>query len=742
MIRDPLVERPANKVRSMLRLFASDVEDKPWFNDREMWPSYLTMLATQRFNRFNLSLSLGYDFLRGVTDAYFLFPYPFLFAVPGYNVRVPQLDDSERDHNLEMLRFISEQTVMRGLQFQLGLWMHGYEWIDSPKANYTIEGLNRAAHGPYCRDAIRLLLQKCPAIGGVTLRTHGESGVEEGSYDFWKTVFDGVATCGRRVEIDLHPKGLDQTMLDNALSTRQPVTVTPKFWAEHLGMPYHQADIREIEVPKEGKQTSRLMNLSEGSRSFMRYGFGDLMRERRPYRIVHRVWPGTQRLLLAGDPQFTAAYSRAFSFCDSDGAEIMEPLSFKGRRGSGIAGDRCAYADHSLKPRWDWQKYEYTHRIWGRLLYNPDSDSDPWRRYSQKHFGPAAHELELALASASRILPIITTAHLPSAANNLYWPEMYANHSFFDLSHPGPYSDTPAPKVFGNVSPLDPQLFYRINDFADDLLGGQQSGKYSPLEVAQWIDDLAKSVEEHFSRAVVQISDKQTTEYRRLAADCQIQSGLGRFFAAKFRSAVLYRLFEKSGERLALTSCIDQYRRARSSWEKLANIAQGIYMRDVTVGELPQLHGHWLDRLPAIDRDIEVISSQLETTKPAASDPSVAHIVDLVLGPASRKSLHALHQPPASFVPGQPLTAGLMLESSVATATLFYRHVNQAERFNRIGLTGLERFLSATIPAAYTSSPYPIQYYFEVRSRTGFAFLYPGFSTALTNQPYFVIRGA
>jgi len=136
---DLIAEQPANTVRSVTRLFVSDVEDKPWFNDREMWPRYLTMLATQRFNRFNLSLSLGYDFLRRVTDAYFLFPYPFLLSVPGYQVRAPQLPEAERDRNLEMLKFISEQTVARGLEFQLGLWMHGYEWIDSPKPNYTIE---------------------------------------------------------------------------------------------------------------------------------------------------------------------------------------------------------------------------------------------------------------------------------------------------------------------------------------------------------------------------------------------------------------------------------------------------------------------------------------------------------------------------------------------------------------------------------------------------------------------------
>ena len=295
------------------------------------------MLAAQRFNRFNLGFGIGYDFIRNVTDAYFLFTYPFLLDVPGYKVRVPQLANEERDRNLEMLKYISEQCVARGLEFHVGLWMHGYEWIDSPHANYTIEGLDKKNHGPYCREAVRMLLEQVPNISGLTFRIHGESGVAEGSFEFWKTVFDGVATCGRTVGIDMHTKGMSQPMIDLALATRQPVTMSPKYWGEHLGMPYHQADIRRIEKPK-AENGQGLMALSSGTRSFLRYGYGDLLREDRQWKVVHRIWPGTQRMLLWGDAEFAAGYSRAFGFCGSNGVEIMEPLSFKGRRGSGLPG--------------------------------------------------------------------------------------------------------------------------------------------------------------------------------------------------------------------------------------------------------------------------------------------------------------------------------------------------------------------------------------------------------------------
>jgi hypothetical protein len=47
----------------------------------------------------------------------------------------------------------------------------------------------------------------------------------------------------------------------------------------------------------------------------------------------------------------------------------------------------------------------------------------------------------------------------------------------------------------------------------------------------------------------------------------------------------------------------------------------------------------------------------------------------------------------------------------------------------------------ATIPGAYTDSPYPLLYYFELKSSPDRAWLYPGFPPDLAGQPYYVIGG-
>ena len=743
-VRRPVVERPANTIRSITRCFESDVEDKSWFYDRDMWRAYLTMLAANRFNRFSLTLGLDYNFPRNVTDVYFYFAYPYLLSVPGYNVRVSNLPDAERDRNLGTLRFIGEETVARGLQFQLGLWTHAYQWVDSPKANATIEGLDAEHHAPYCRDALYALLEACPTISGVTFRIHGESGVPEGNYDFWQALFQGMVKTGRKIEIDMHAKGMDQKMIDIAQASGMPVNVSPKYWAEHMGLAYHQADIRALEIAREGGAGGPF-SLSSGSRSFLRYGWGDLLPEGRTYGVLHRIWPGTQRVLLWGDPALAAGYGRYSSFCGTQGVELCEPLSFKGRMGSGLPGGRCAYADQSLNPKYDWEKYLYTYRVWGRSIYNPDTDPDGWRRYLRTEVQAAARPAETALANASRILPLMTVVHGASGSNNTYWPEIYTNMPIVDAERKHPYRDSPAPRRFGTVSPFDPQLFARVDDFAGELISGNRTGKYSPLDYAQWLDDFSTAAAHQLKEMETQGSARRSAAYRRMAADIAIQSGLGRFFADKLRSAVLWSLYERSGDKEALEEALKAYRSARAAWAEMANGAKAVYAADITYGLTPHLRGHWLDRLPAIDEDLADMEKRLSMPAPAAhadSDRVRAAVREALARPQNGPAA-CRHTPASRFRPGEPLAVEVSLEKGNGrTMVLHYRHVNQAERWRSADMQSRDNRYTAAIPADYTQSRFALQYYFEVRDGGNPPRLFPGFQPDLSNQPYFVVRQA
>ena len=741
----PVIERPASRTRSVMRGFCSEMEDKVWFYDRDFWRSYLTMLVTSRLNRFSLPLGMGYNSANNVTDGYLVFPYPFFVAVPGMDVRAKGLSDEERTRNLDTLKFIGEECARRGLRFQLGIWTLAYEWPHSPHATYVTEGLTDATHGAYCREALAILLKEVPAITGITFRVHEESGIPRGQENFWQTQFGAIVQCGRRVEIDMHAKNMTPETLETALATGQPVVISPKYCGEHLGLPYHQSAIRELEMSPEGSLTDTGKNVLVGNRKFTRYGYADTLAENRTWDVVFRIWPGTQRFLLNGDPALFAGYARNASFCGAAGIELSEPLHFKGRRGSGEAGGRCAYADVSLTPKYDFQKYLYTYRLWGRLGYDPDANPEIWRRALQRDFGSASASVENALASASRVLPLFTLAHGVSADCVSYLPEMYLNMPMASTKLLQPYSDTRSPKLFGNVSPFDPQLFQSPDECAETLVAGKPTGKYSPLEVAQWLEELAATAEMNIIKARIQLgSGASAPTFRRVEEDVLIQRGLARFFAGKLRCAVLWRIFTLTGNRAAGDAAIASYAQGRDAWAVMAERAKSVYLSNITYGESRTLHGYWLDRIPAFDADIADLRERLATPAASASKLDAEagqHALKMSLAKPARPNFKAQHTPADKFQAGQAFAIALHCQTDkVSGVTLHYRHVNQAERWQTVKLTRADEGFNGEIPADYTAHRYALQYYFEITISLSAATLFPALAVDLANVPYYVVR--
>jgi hypothetical protein len=329
----------------------------------------------------------------------------------------------------------------------------------------------------------------------------------------------------------------------------------------------------------------------------------------------------------------------------------------------------------------------------------------------------------------------VTTAHLPSAACDAYWPEIYWNQPLAGEAPVNPYTDTPSPKTFQHVSPLDPQLLSRMSEFAEELIKGERSGKYSPIEVAQWLEDFADAA----GKALLEAGKQELPEAVRLAIDVEMQAGLGRFFAARFRSGVLYAVHERTGNVRALEEALNAYRRARAMWVRVAERAHGVYAADLSASDRVSERGQWADRLPAMDQDVALLEQRLAAAKPSA-DAGLGAAIAEALGRPMRRPVACDHQPPAGFRPKEAIELRIAVKERLASARLYYRHVNQAERYRVAEMEAREDGYRARIPAGYTDSPYPLQYYFELKAGLDRAWLVPGFVADLSNQPYFVLR--
>jgi hypothetical protein len=289
---------------------------------------------------------------------------------------------------------------------------------------------------------------------------------------------------------------------------------------------------------------------------------------------------------------------------------------------------------------------------------------------------------------------------------------------------------------------MDPQFFLRINDFATELIKNERSGKYTPIEAAQWLEDYADAAAKYLSLAESTSTGKERPEFRRMSIDIAITVGLGRFFASKFRSGVLFGIFEQSGDYSALKESLNYYKKARNFWAELANRARDVYKPDITIGENLVIRGHWLDRLPAIDEDITFMTRMVEQSQ--SNVTSIQDNVRLAIFESKGRPVREIrvchHIQPQGFRAGQALDIEVSFERTPASAYLYYRHVNHAERYEKTEMHIHGSGYLSTIPAAYTDSEYPVQYYIELKDGADKAWLYPGFSEDLANQPYFVVN--
>jgi hypothetical protein len=303
--------------------------------------------------------------------------------------------------------------------------------------------------------------------------------------------------------------------------------------------------------------------------------------------------------------------------------------------------------------------------------------------------------------------------------------------------------DSPEPRCFETVSPLDPQLFSTVAEHVQDILNGNVNPKYSPVEVAQWIDDLIDGSTHALSAARTKARGTSSPEFRRIEEDVLIMNSVGGYYAGQMRSATYYEIFKQTGNAKAGELALDQYKKVRDTWAKMAERADKVYMADISYGAPPIRRGNWSQRLPAIDSDLDTMQKCLANPPAAtAAAANAERAIKAVTTPAKRVADTAHHSPSPAFHPGQPLTVSLQASHSstpAESARLHYRHVNQGERWLSVDMQSGSGGYTASIPGDYTDSPYPLQYYFELRGGSGAAWFHPAFNSTLSNQPYYAI---
>jgi hypothetical protein len=556
------------------RLFIHNAElERGWYFSREHWEAFFSMLARDRFNRFNLVFAHQTEYLAP--------PYPFWVEVPELPaVRARGLSGAERARNLAMLQTISQAAATHGIDFTLGIWEHDSPANRQPPGRSSslpaVDGLSPENIGPYSYAALRKLLRSCPAITSVQLRTNAESGIpDERQLEFYGNhVFRALRDAGRPVTLDLRGWSLAEGMIAAAERSGVPLRLSAKFWAEHLGRPYQPAE------------------------TYPNYSYLDLLAKPRRHRFYWELWGlGSHRLLLWGSPEYVRRAVASFALGDAEGFEIDPPLAQKGfGNAPGSWGIFSAGERRRVAWRWEFERYWLFYRLWGRLSYDPRAAERVWMEELERRFGAAAADVMAAYRNASEVLAEIVAVHLADP-NMVIWPEI----------NPGGPID-----AYREAPPGDWRTVASIPEAVANRLDGVASAKQAAPETAARLDAIAERIDAAVRRAAAKTAVDRR-EWLSSEPDFRVLALLARYHACKQRAAYDLELFYETGDAAALRAARIELAHGLSLWESLAALTAGLYPEQMSFG--PEDAGHWQDKLPYVRNDLAMVAESEELVR-------------------------------------------------------------------------------------------------------------------------------
>ncbi|MBN1909146.1 MAG: hypothetical protein JW818_05350, partial [Pirellulales bacterium] len=557
-------ETPHNAMRRMRILLHHEANEKEWYHSKVFWDWYIGMLATERFNELNLVYS---------------HQTPYMAPMYAWHVKVDEfpdihpvgMSDAERQKNLEALRYVAKLCHDRGIALTVGVWQQ-LAWKPSVmkshlKQKSLVEGLTDKNLERYVYLAVSKLLEECPGIARLQLRLNYESGIPDSRQTefFGNCVIRAIKETAPHVKLDLRTAGAQRSTLRLARKADLDLRTSFKFYAEFMGLP---------QPPREA---------SPGSYSYknMHKPFDNPM--------FNEVWMlGSHRVLLSGSEDYGRRFGRIASFGGTIGFETDGPLGQKGYQQEDLPGWRIFRHPEDEYYKYEMERYWAFFRSIGRFSYNPETPREVWMRPFQKRFGDAAEPMAQAYEAAGQVISLIVGSHTENA--NMYtWPEI-------NMGGIGP--------AYNDLRGVDQALFPSIDTQVDNELAGRLTGHLGAVRLAALFDRIADEIDRSLDAADAKIAARDR-EYRATQNDFRILAGLARFHACRQREGYNMSKFYRTGDGSLLPEALAEAEASLVHWKELTKIGDRQYYDHLVLG--PDEQGHWKDKLPLIEGNIQLI---------------------------------------------------------------------------------------------------------------------------------------
>lgn len=681
------------------------------FNE-DYWAGYLDMMANDRLNM----LEVGFGFENG---GYLAPAYPYFFNVDAYpDIRMGKITPQQQKKNLDAFNRLIQMCHDRGIGFRVGFWDHIYragtqgnrDFPENPESQ--TQGVTAENMIPYTQLALAKFIDLVPNLDGILFRAHNESGLKKGEQlSFWKGVFDMLSKKAPNIVIDLHAKEVSDSIVHEGQKRGLTIRMSTKYWMEQMGMPFHPT------------HTNRITD-----DSYRRHGYADMLNYEETYQVYYRIWGGTTRLLLWGDPDYAKRFAASTLIHNGAGFGVNEPLTTKMHK---RPHDEKPFS--LLNPEYQYYKYEFErywhfYQVFGRTGYNPETPSEVWGEEFIQRFGAITGPVvEKALHKASWILPRIVASCFPMSGFPIAggWAE---KQHFGDIQE------------YARITPSDIQQFASFDEEAKLLIENGETAKILPSRNSVWFKQTSDQINKLVAQAEKAVGNSNNKEYVSTVTDLKILSNLALYHSRRIPAAVSYCLYLRTNDVSALDAAIKYEKDAIEAWKQIVVSAGKVYADTLMMGRKTALTGSWKQELGLMETGF----SKLEQTRKALQTSEISKKTPSYK-PSENIDYYSLfnitHKPVTSCSPGKFVTVRIKITSvnGIKWIRLLYRNVNQYEEYKTLEMkaAGNKDEYEAIIPGEAIKSKWDLMYLVEIMDTKNHGIIYPNLNK---ETPYEVVK--
>jgi hypothetical protein len=546
-----------------------DLKNNAWFYDLDYWDRFMRMMARERYNTLTFWSAHPYDQIVRLRK------YPEATTLPAATL----------DRNIAHFHKLFQMAKGYGLDTYLVTWnIHiapGFQ-----KAHKVRDGQDSPLIRDYEKECIRELLREYPELTGMGTCPGENMPMSAVANTEWirDVYLDTLAKTGRKMPFIYRYWGAQPketaAMLAKANYPGQ-ILLDIKFNGEHI----YSSTEPHPEEPRWLTQTPR------------------------PYKLLWHLRNDCIFQLRWGDPMFAGKMLSNCGGTDSAGFVIGSEIEIPG-------ADR--YHTPQTVGHRDW-KYEFEKNwmrfaVWGRMGYNPNEPDSYWiDRFSERFDAAAGKDAFLALKTASKIIPTVTSFHW-NYMNGDWYPEgnIGSWNTSAGMKKPNFRDDKIhhdiRDKMFHDVrewifnNTIDGTMMNVPDYVANCVLKHEKppAGSLTPLQVAAMLDGYAAESEDH-ARSVK--TTRGSKEWQCTILDLQASAELGHYYAAKIRAAVDLMTYLATGDESRKTAGVHVLENARDFWKMLVDVTKSHYIRHEVwlVGQFD-----WGMYLPDVEKDVDM----------------------------------------------------------------------------------------------------------------------------------------